>query len=269
MATRKRKKAKPKPLATQKDRIAERRFKVAQLVAQKVPQREIARLLNCSLQTVVNDISAVRKAVSEKADLSNELTIAQILSQFDEIGKEAWKTFHTLPPGEASKRIRALELARRVTTNEADFLMDVGKIEREAQQFNVDVAITDTLQLQPGGMKVLEDAIIARTMGLPSPMLPAPRVTGEGEIFDEEMPQTVFVERDRAPQTTLASGVMGGMLNLKPGQIVDVEPEPEATTELTEEVTEPPSPVRKDVVRLPVSLPAHLKAEITGSVCTT
>ena len=119
--------------ATQEE-IAERRRTVLRMRMRGVAYREIAKKLGVGYLTIKRDLEEIQKKTKERIGrFEREYALSQSLSVYEEVETSAWQDYHVATPG-SSNRASFLAQIRAARGDQVKLLMDVGLIDRAAQE---------------------------------------------------------------------------------------------------------------------------------------
>lgn len=116
------------------EEIAERRRMVLRMRMRGLGYRAIARELGIGNMTIKRDLEAVREMTKSRiGKFEREYALSQSLSVFEEVETSAWGDYHASTPG-SSNRASFLAQIRAARGDQVKLLMDVGLIDRTAQE---------------------------------------------------------------------------------------------------------------------------------------
>lgn len=167
--------------------LTERQIKIQKLSLRGATENAVALVLGCSRITVAKEKAKIREINRGRLEtLDKEDMMSETISLFEEIERSAWNVFQE---SEGASKNRSLQLILDARERQIKLLMDVGIIDRAAQQTDVSVSLHASPLLQEwdeSGRKNLSKHVIeAQLTDLEAPQPPEEDEIEDGEIIDE------------------------------------------------------------------------------------
>lgn len=116
--------------------LTERQIQILKLSLRGFPQTLIAQVLSISQPLVSRELSRVKQHIRERGDVVDQSeVVGRSLTVYDDVQTKAYDLYHT-NLGDAGTQTKALQLILQAEKDRMKLLMDLGLVERAAQEVN-------------------------------------------------------------------------------------------------------------------------------------